>query len=587
MKREKKKQIRKILLICLVVFCLESIVLAFIIQRYGEINLEEKHERADLNATYQNESIQKQLFACEEITEILAYSVINTDGETEFFEDTASELFDKYANIESIQLAPDGVVTMIYPESGNEAGYIDLFADEVRGPIVEYGRDNNVVTVQGPIDLLQGGTGLIFRKPVYLNDGSFWGFAIVIEDTDDLMENTVASMEDFGYTYSFEKTEPVGDGTYGVIGSNGEPEDPEVETFTYGACTWRFSIAPEHGWQPGKSYTELCIGGCVIEILVVVLLFFVLLYRRKQKAFARMASVDYLTGLPNRSALSDWMQSYRAKHPNEPYTEVMLDIDNFKSVNDLHGHDAGDAALKVLANALRSYVGTRGIAARYGGDEFCLILKNMTAAQAAPFVEEFGKNRFTYPVPEGEDTFTISIGYASFPEDATDWGQMYLLADAALYAGKFQGKHACKHFDDSVQKFIRKSQDVQIPEITRKMPLPLFVCEDTGERLVIFASQESLRMLDYPDFGAIEDAAHGKLKNLIDGESFQRLTEGTLKNGDRGYAIRRDGTRVACSVYLGHEKTIEKKTPIIMLFLIPDKPEELEGEKEKPKDENN
>lgn len=291
MQNSRKKQIESILSVCLIVLFAEATLLVTVARRYKDVILAEQHERARLNADYQNEAIQKQLYACEEIAEILAYSVVNTDGETDFFKDTADQLFEKYENIESIQLAPDGVVTMIYPESGNEAGKIDLFADAERGPIVRYGRDNNVVTVQGPIDLLQGGTGLIFRKPVYLSDGTFWGFAIVIEDTEDLMEDTLSTMESFGYSFAFEKTEPVGEESFGKIGGRGELHDPEVNTFSYGGCTWRLSISPENGWKPGKSYTEFVIGGIVIVLLVLVLLFFVLLYRRKQKDFEKIASL--------------------------------------------------------------------------------------------------------------------------------------------------------------------------------------------------------------------------------------------------------------------------------------------------------
>lgn len=70
--------------------------------------------------------------------------------------------------IQSIQIAPDGVVSEIYPEAGNEAGKIDLINDESRGEICRYGRDNDLVTMQGPFNLKQGGIGIAIRNPVYL-----------------------------------------------------------------------------------------------------------------------------------------------------------------------------------------------------------------------------------------------------------------------------------------------------------------------------------------------------------------------------------------------------------------------------------
>ena len=92
--------------------------------------------------------------------------------------------------IQSIQIVPDGVVSEIYPEAGSEAGKIDLINDESRGEICRYGRDNNLVTMQGPFNLKQGGIGIAIRNPVYLEGENgntrFWGFAIVIIKVPDI-----------------------------------------------------------------------------------------------------------------------------------------------------------------------------------------------------------------------------------------------------------------------------------------------------------------------------------------------------------------------------------------------------------------
>lgn len=71
-------------------------------------------------------------------------------------------------SIQSIQLAPDGVVTEVYPEEGNEAGKIDLFNDADRGEISRYARDNHIEIMQGPFQLEQGGYGMAVRNPIYL-----------------------------------------------------------------------------------------------------------------------------------------------------------------------------------------------------------------------------------------------------------------------------------------------------------------------------------------------------------------------------------------------------------------------------------
>ena len=92
--------------------------------------------------------------------------------------------------IESIQLAPDGNVTDIYPSEGTEASKIDLLQDKDCSKISCYARDNHAIITQGPFDLKQGGYGIAVRNPVYLNDENnqayFWGFTIVILRVPDI-----------------------------------------------------------------------------------------------------------------------------------------------------------------------------------------------------------------------------------------------------------------------------------------------------------------------------------------------------------------------------------------------------------------
>lgn len=116
------------------------------------------------------------------VTDTLKQVVISDDGNINRFYDVAANMMDD--SIQSIQIAPNGVVTEIYPEEGNESGKIDLINDSDRGEISRYARDNDTVIMQGPLELKQGGYGIAVRNPVYLEDEngqkSFWGFTIVI-----------------------------------------------------------------------------------------------------------------------------------------------------------------------------------------------------------------------------------------------------------------------------------------------------------------------------------------------------------------------------------------------------------------------
>ena len=113
--------------------------------------------------------------------------------------------------IESIQLAPDGNVTDIYPSEGTEASKIDLLQDKDCSKISCYARDNHVIITQGPFDLKRGGCGIAVRNPVYLKDENnqeyFWGFTIVILRVPDIFSDAISALSNFGYEYRLSKTE--------------------------------------------------------------------------------------------------------------------------------------------------------------------------------------------------------------------------------------------------------------------------------------------------------------------------------------------------------------------------------------------
>ena len=122
--------------------------------------------RAELNAVTYADHMKADIVRGIDITNTFEQIVISENGKISMFSKVAENMKADY--IQSIQIAPDGVVTEIYPEDGNETGKIDLIHDKERGKIFCYARDNDVITMQGPFSLKQGGTGIAVRNPVYL-----------------------------------------------------------------------------------------------------------------------------------------------------------------------------------------------------------------------------------------------------------------------------------------------------------------------------------------------------------------------------------------------------------------------------------
>ena len=128
---------------------------------------------------------------------------------------------------------------------------------------------------------------------------------------------------------------------------------------------------------------------------------------------------------------------------------VMLDIDNFKSINDTYGHLTGDTILKMLASTLQNSIRTIDIAARYGGEEFIVILPETNKEDAVVIAERIRKNISEIAVKVGEDKMlspTVSVGIAQYIVDGTDSKELINSADTALYYSKRNGKNTVSLF---------------------------------------------------------------------------------------------------------------------------------------------
>ncbi len=160
---------------------------------------------------------------------------------------------------------------------------------------------------------------------------------------------------------------------------------------------------------------------------------------------------DPMTGLNNRRFLEEYVETLVASvHRKKTHAAIlMLDLDYFKMVNDTHGHDAGDAVLKALANVLKQAVRASDMVIRYGGEEFLIILVDSTAEQAANVAENIRAAVEALKIQVGGIVLqkTISIGIADFPSDSDTFWQAVKFADVALYQAKEQGRNRVIRFN--------------------------------------------------------------------------------------------------------------------------------------------
>ena len=165
--------------------------------------------------------------------------------------------------------------------------------------------------------------------------------------------------------------------------------------------------------------------------------------RTERDTLHSLAHTDPLTGLPNRRGLGQALAAALADcAPDRMVAVYMMDLDSFKPVNDLHGHDVGDELLVAVARRLQGQVRQSDLVARLGGDEFVIMARHISGAGQAhelggKLLESFRK---AFPLGGEQVQLGLTIGYALAPLDSHNAVELLKLADAAMYVGKQRGK---------------------------------------------------------------------------------------------------------------------------------------------------
>ncbi|MDX6271932.1 MAG: hypothetical protein QOD28_3155 [Acidobacteriota bacterium] len=170
-------------------------------------------------------------------------------------------------------------------------------------------------------------------------------------------------------------------------------------------------------------------------------------WHQKATQFQLLSITDPLTGLLNRRYLEERLaeEFERSKRHRFPMSFLMIDIDNFKEYNDHHGHQAGDLALEITAQCLKSALRSADVASRYGGEEFSILLPQTSATEALVIAERIRSRVEKSSYPHGESqphgAITVSIGISAFGPKLETPTSIIGAADHALYVAKSRGKN--------------------------------------------------------------------------------------------------------------------------------------------------
>ena len=492
------QKLKKRFIVPVVVFILGMCALIGTIYVVGEGQEEQNRTKAQLNAMTYAERIYGELMEGIGVTDTLKQVVISGDGNINKFYDIAAKMMDD--SIQSIQIAPNGVVTEIYPKEGNESGKIDLINDSDRGEISRYARDNDTVIMQGTFKLKQGGYGIAVRNPVYLENENgqkrFWGFTIVILKVPEIFSESVEALSNFGFKYSLQKCASPWDDTYEwVYGSKKELNDPVIYDFDVYRDKWRLEILPKSGFYNNSNLIYMFIGGVIIVLLLTGLTVALISINENRKLFKKLAVTDTLTGIYNRLGFNRQVEQYMRQNPQKHCVVAMLDIDDFKLVNDVYGHAAGDGVLQKLAESMKQYFSKDVILGRNGGDEFCVFMPDCTAVEVKPFLKKFTEETRNFYCKGEAHTFTISLGFAEYPVLADECSKLMRCADMALYAVKMRGKNGCMAYREGEQVKSRAKLGFAMKDIINNLPGAFIVYRaDKENDEILLANSELLRL---------------------------------------------------------------------------------------------
>lgn len=511
---------------------------------------------AKLNAVTYGQRIENDIENGIEITDTLKQLLINGNGQIINFSKVAENLMSY--SIQSVQLAPNGVVTEIYPEEGNEEGKIDLLKDSKRGEISNYAKDHNITIIQGPIKLKQGGSGLVVRNPIYLEDKNgqeyFWGFTIAVLRVPEIFEDSTNALSKFKYNYRLSREVSVLDKKYVEVDANCDKMiRPVTYNLTVGKEKWKLEIMPRAGWSNSTTLYLIFFGGLSLVLLLTGLTIVLFLLDERRVELKELAHKDGLTKLYNRYGFDEMAEKMISKNPKEHCVAVLLDVDDFKLINDMYGHAYGDKALISLSENMQKFFPSSALLGRNGGDEFCILLPNCTMEEVKESLIEFTKTPKTFSYKGQIYSFCISLGYAEYPNNAIERSQLMRCADTALYEVKLHGKNGCKAYQEGFQSGVRKQLGFVLNDISENLPGAFIIYRaDKEDDEIFYANKEFLDMAGYENLDAFFNGTKKSFRNLIR-EDQQKAVETSIwnqiesgsKNDYIHYQLRRqDGTYI-------------------------------------------
>lgn len=424
------------------------------------------------------------------------------------FRELAKVLIAQQRGVDAIELARNNVISSIYPLQDHEKALgLDLLSQKGERQGILRAISTRTSIISGPVKLAEGGTAFIVRSPVYITEpgnvpegGSYWGLAQLLMNAQGFLDEAGLNNNCYpGLRIALRGRE--GAGLAGdMIAGDREifTANPVLADVVLPDGLWQIAAVPKEGWPIPVG--RILRGGLLLAAVVGLLAWLVVRVPARQRGLMeqatadaqrsearlkklnrelelrievrtqalvqtnqellkeaaerkqlqdnlqRMAHYDELTKLPNRILFFDRMERTLAdcRRNDKGFALLFVDLDGFKKVNDTHGHHVGDQLLQEVARRLKLCVRETDTVVRMGGDEFAIILVDISVPDDASVVAQKIISALSVPVVLGGKDCHIgaSIGISLYPHDGGDGESLLAKADGAMYDAKKQGKNS-------------------------------------------------------------------------------------------------------------------------------------------------